>query len=360
MTRWRNRLAEHNLESLLAELLQTGLRRKIITPGELEKVNVETTVQPKAIRFPTDARLYERMRTRLVVMARREGIVVARPWSRKARHAFYWQSRYARVRQFKRAQAEASKLKLYLGRVQRQILKRSGSCSALLRELLVLSDRLLAQKRHDPNKLYSVPEPQVECLSKGKAHKKYEFGCKAGLVTSAKSNWVLGAQAFHGLPYDGHTLGAALAQTSRLSGHPVQQATGEQNYRGHKLTYPCVLIVKPGEKGLSKKVKKWCPRRSAIEPIIGHLKAEHRLERNRLKGRRGDQINGVLSACGFNLRKLLRALPLLGRSFWRFFFNAWGWPKTKANAVTRRWLPQALQAFTLSTRAKKLPFFRID
>lgn len=315
MTRWRARVEEHNLESLLAELLQSGLRLKVITPGELEKVNVDTTVQPKAIRYPTDARLYERMRTRLVMQARREGIVVSRPWNRKSRQAFHRQSAYARARQFKRARRECGKLKLYLGRVHRQIARASQVPSPRLEELLGLSAKLLKQKRHDKEKLYSVHEPHVECLSKGKAHKRYEFGCKASFVSSARGNWVLGAQALHGLPYDGHTLQGALGQAERISGQIVRQAAVDLGYRGHKIKETTVLVVQRQRRGIASGIKRWWKRRSAIEPVIGHLKSEHRLERNRLKGRRGDTINALLSACGFNLRKLLRAVA----HFWSHF-----------------------------------------
>jgi IS5 family transposase len=214
---------------------------------------------------------------------------------------------YAHARQFKRARREEKKLRTYLGRVVRDIERKCNAVLGLLQGEVDKARRLLVQKRTDSNKLYSLHEPHVECIAKGKAHKRYEFGCKASFVASAKSNWILGAQAFHGNPYDGHTLAAALAQSKRLTGAPARQAVCDLGYRGHDYTGACdIQIVKRHRKGIPRAMRRWWKRRSAIEPVIGHMKAESRMNRNRLGGQRGDRLNAILSACGFNLRKLLR------------------------------------------------------
>jgi IS5 family transposase len=249
----------------------------------------------------------------LVKQARAQGIALRQPYSRVGKRALRKQSGYAHAKQFKRARREEKKLRTdrlgrpYLGRVVRDIERKCNGALGVLQSEVEKARRLLAQKKTDSHKLYSLHEPQVECIAKGKAHKRYEFGCKASFVASAKSNWILGAQAFHGNPYDGHTLGAALAQSQRLTGVAARQAVCDMGYRGHGYEGGCdVQIVRRHRKTLPRAMRRWWKRRSAIEPVIGHVKSESRMDRNRLAGERGDRLNAVLSACGFNLRKLLR------------------------------------------------------
>jgi IS5 family transposase len=309
MTRWRERLHGAGLEELLGETIRTGLRGGFIREAELKRVNVDTTVQEKDIRFPTDARLYDRMRERLVEAARERGIELRQTYSRKGKMALRRQSGYARAQQFKRAQKQTRNLKTYLGRVVRDIERKAFDCDDDLRELLALSHRLLDQEKKDKNKLYSVHEPHVECISKGKIHKKYEFGCKVGIATSAKENWAVASLAFHGNLYDGHTLKQTLEQVERVTGLHPRQAACDLGYRGHNYEGDCsILIANRYRKSVSASIRKWWKRRSAVEPVIGHLKHEHSMERNSLKGKAGDFINAQLSACGYNIRKLLRAI----------------------------------------------------
>jgi transposase, IS5 family len=309
MTRWRERLHGAGLEELLGETIRTGLRGGFIREAELKRVNVDTTVQEKDIRFPTDARLYDRMRERLVEAAHQRGIELRQTYARKGKIALRRQSGYARAQQFKRARRQTKILKTYLGRVVRDIERKAGELDEGLRELLALSHRLLGQEKQDKNKLYSVHEPHVECISKGKIHKKYEFGCKVGLAVTAKKNWAVASLAFHENLYDGHTLQQTLDQVERVTGLQTHQAACDLGYRGHNYEGDCtILIANRYRKSVPASVKKWWKRRSAIEPVIGHLKQEHSMERNSLKGRAGDFINALLSACGYNIRKLLRAI----------------------------------------------------
>lgn len=325
LTRWRGHLQEAGVEEMLAETIRAGLRGGLIKPAELTRVNVDTTVQEKNVRFPTDARLLDRSRERLVKRARSKGLVLRQTFARVGKRALRQQSAYAAARQFKRARREEKKLRTYLGRVVRDIERKcndkyNGITGELTTEL-EKARRLLAQKKTDSHKLYSLHEPQVECIAKGKAHKRYEFGCKASLVTAAKTNWILGARAVHGSPYDGHTLAAALAQAARLTGAKIKQAVCDLGYRGHDAADGAcdVQIVKRRRKGLPKAVRYWWKRRSAIEPVIGHVKSDCRMERNRLAGAIGDKLNTLLSACGFNLRKLLRGFAHA------IYFFRWLW-----------------------------------
>ena len=312
MSRWRGRLKEAGVEKMLAELIATGLRSGAIRPSMLERINVDTTVQEKFIRFPTDARLYDRMRERLVAAAQQRGLQLRQSYTRVGHWTLTRQQRYASAQQFGRARRMTKRLHTLLGRVVRDIERKSTKRDPALTELLQRARRLLAQQRTDSEKLYSVHAPEVECLAKGKAQKRYEFGCKVSLASTSRGNWIVGARALHGNPYDGHTLGGALQQVERLSGQKPRMAFVDLGYRGHGVAGDSEIQVVPRKRRhLAKSLRRWMNRRAAIEPVIGHLKSGHRMERNRLKGRVGDQLNAILSACGFNFRKLLRAFLCL-------------------------------------------------
>jgi IS5 family transposase len=161
--------------------------------------------------------------------------------------------------------------------------------------------------------VYSVHAPEVECIAKGKAHKKYEFGCKVAMVTSSLKNWVLAIDALHGNPYDGHTLKQSLDQVKRITGWQPLHAYCDRGYRGagKEVTETTVHLAGKKRKSMKPSLWRWYARRAAIEPIFGHLKSDNRLERNHLKGKDGDRMNAILAGCGFNLRKLLGAFFLL-------------------------------------------------
>ena len=171
------------------------------------------------------------------------------------------------------------------------------------------ANRLLTQRRYSKDKLYSLHEPDVECIAKGKAHKKYEFGCKVGVVATSRNCFILSSLAFHGVPYDGHTLAQNLAQAESVITDlgEIKDAYADQGYRKHNYDADeiTVNIVKSGWRKLDKALRKWLGRRSAIEPVIGHLKTDCRLSRNFLKGKDGDETNAILSAAGYNMRKLI-------------------------------------------------------
>ena len=186
MTRWRKRLGEAGAETMLKATLDTGLRMKVITPAQLCHVNGDTTVQTKAVRFPTDARLYDRARERLVKTARQAGLKIKQSYERVGRRLLRQQSRYAHARQPKRAQACTRKLRTNLGRVIREIGRQQNIPTGRLGELFATAKRIQAQQPKDKNKIYSVHEPAVACIAKGKAGKKYEFGHKVSVATSSK------------------------------------------------------------------------------------------------------------------------------------------------------------------------------
>jgi IS5 family transposase len=306
MTRWRKRIGEAGAEELLKETIQTGLKTKAVKPHQLKRVNVDTTVQEKEVRFPTDARLYDRARQRLVNCAKERGINLRQNYNRKSRHLLCQQSRYAHAKQMKRAQRCTRKLKTYLGRIIRDIERAWPHPDDELKSLLEIGARIFHQQRHDKKKIYSVHEPQVECISKGKAHKRYEFGCKVSVAATSRGGWFVGAMAVHGNPYDGRTLKDALEQVQRVAGSP-KHAFVDMGYRGHGYSGAVEVHVDKRHRGrIARSLWRWMKRRAAIEPGIGHLKREHRMDRNRLSGIEGDRFNAILSAVGMNFHKLLR------------------------------------------------------
>jgi IS5 family transposase len=321
MCRWRKRIGDAGAEQLLQETIEAGLKLKAVKAFQLKRVNVDTTVQEKEIRFPTDARLYDRARERLVAEAKKRDISLRQNYNRKSKQLIFKQSRYSHARQMKRAKKCTRKLRTYLGRVIRDIQRQCPEPDQQLETLLETSTRIFTQKRHDKNKVYSVHAPEVECISKGKAHKRYEFGCKVSVAATSKGGWFVGAMAVHGNPYDGHTLSDTMEQVERIARKP-DHAFVDMGYRGHNYKGEAKVHVDKRRRGrTAKSLWRWMKRRAAIEPGIGHLKREHRMDRNRLKGEEGDSINAILSAAGMNFTKLLRWLSEFLRLIFASLFN---------------------------------------
>ena len=171
LVRWRQRIGPEGIEKLLQETIRCAKRERFIKKNHLAKVNVDTSVQEKAVAFPTDARLYHKMRLTLVRVAKEQGIDLRQSYERLSKHAMRKQGGYNHARQMKRAGRETRKLKTYLGRVYRDVRRKCPKPDEKLAELLALAERILNQRRYDSNKVYSVHAPEVECIAKGKAHK---------------------------------------------------------------------------------------------------------------------------------------------------------------------------------------------
>jgi len=182
-----------------------------------------------------------------------------------------------------------------------------------LDKLLRTAHRIYEQQKHDKEKIYSVHEPEVQCIAKGKAGKQYEFGNKVSVAVSSRGGWFVGVKSFTGNPYDGHTLAAQMKQVESMIANQVSEAYVDMGYRGHDYDGAVTVHVDKRRRGRTSEARwRWMKRRAAVEPSIGHLKNEHRLERNRLKGTAGNEINAILAAAAMNFQKLLRA-------FWHTF-----------------------------------------
>ncbi|MEL7522618.1 MAG: IS5 family transposase, partial [Cyanobacteria bacterium J06553_1] len=287
LVKWRKQIGVDGFEQLLGQIIQTAMRTAVMKPREIERVNVDTTVQEKAVAFPTDARLYNQARIILVREARKRGVKLRQSYVRVGKYAFFKQSRYRVARQLKRARQHTRKLRTYLGRVIRDIERKLPQPDAEMAVLLNRAKQIKQQKKSDSNKVYSMHAPEVECIAKGKVHKRYEFGCKVVLVTTSASNWIVGADAVHGNPYDGATLSDVIEQTRRLTDVAPKQAAVDKGFRGTKHHPEGLEVLVAGTRKFKGVLKRLVKRRSAIEPVIGHLKHDHALGRNFLKGAQG-------------------------------------------------------------------------
>ena len=322
MTRWRKRIGESGAEELLKETIEAGLKLKAVKVGQLKPVNVDTTVQEKEVRFPTDARLYDRARQRLVSAAQERNIMLRQNYNRNSKKLLLKQSRYVHARQMKRAGKCTRKLKTYLGRVIRDIERKQPFPDEKLTSLLKIASRVHNRTKDVKNKIYSIHAPEVECISKGKAYKRYEFGCKVSVAATSRGGWFVGAMALHGNPYDGHSP-MHCPQVGRIVKAP-EYVFVDRGYRAHNYKGDAEVHVDKIRRGKTvRSLWRWMKRRAAIEPGIGHLKREHRMDRNRLKGAEGDRINAILSAAGMNFCKLLKwAADFLRQIFlWLIFFQ---------------------------------------
>jgi transposase, IS5 family len=321
LTRWRQRMGEEKLQALLQESLAVAARTEAMKPSDLARIVVDTTVQPKAVMFPTDAKLLNRARERLVRLAEKVGVELRQSYRRIGKLALIKHQRYAHAHQFKRANRSLRKLKTYLGRVIRDIGRRITGDDALeeifARELS-LARRVLTQDRHQRGrKVYSLHAPEVECIGKGKAHRPYEFGVKVSVATpvkhSAGGQFVAHVAALPGNPYDGHTLAKIIPDMQALVGNVLDRVIADAGYRGHNAPpeHRFRVYTAAQKRRVTAQIKREFKRRAAVEPVIGHLKDDHRMGRNYLAHASGDAINAVLAAAGYNFRRLIQWLRLL-------------------------------------------------
>jgi IS5 family transposase len=322
LSHWRKRLGDR-LELLLAESLRVAHASGALRSKDLARVTVDTTVQPKNITFPTDAKLLHAAIKGLNRLADKHGVRLRQSYVRVARHAAMMAGRYAHAKQFNRHRRQLRFLRSRLGRlirdIGRKIAGRPDLEAALALPLTQASQIRSQQQRQRGWKLYSFHAPETECIGKGKASAPYEFGVKVSIVTTNArapgGQFVLHAKALPGNPYDGHTLRDVIDQTQKLTGREIERAFVDKGFRGHYTENPRRVFISGQKRGVFGVIKRELRRRSAIEPVIGHLKAEGHLGRCYLKGRTGDAANAILSAVGYNFRRILAWLRILLRLF---------------------------------------------
>ena len=319
LTRWRQRIGADNLEALLAETIAVAVKTKAVSERQLERITVDTTVQTKAVAHPTDSHLILRAIEWLNRAAIRHSIKLRQSFLRLATWARREVARLLHTGGHKQGLRCIRKMRTWLGRLIRDIRRKIAGDPALeaaFATVLERAERVLNQRSGDKDKLYALHAPEVECIGKGKARTRYEFGCKTSIATTNErckgGQFVLGTMSLHGNPYDGHTLGAQIDQVARLTGHAVKRAYVDRGYRGHKVERDGLDITISHTRGItSPTIRREMRRRSGIEPVIGHLKEDGQLERNHLAGPEGDALNAILCAAGHNMRLLARWIRLL-------------------------------------------------
>jgi IS5 family transposase len=321
LTRWRLRMGEERLMALVQESLAAATRVGAAKPADFKQVIVDTTVQEKAITFPTDAKLMHRARERLVKLARKHGLALRQSYARVGKFALIKHQRYAHAKQFKRANKALKRLRTMLGAVIRDITRKLAKRPQLEDRFalaLSLARRVKDQRqRQRGKKVYSLHAPEVECIGKGKAHKPYEFGVKVSVATPLNrckgGQFVAHVKALPGNPYDGHTLATVIPDIEATLGASLTRIVTDAGYRGHNAPKDKAFKVHvAGQKrGLTKAIKRAFRRRAAVEPVIGHLKSDHRMGRNFLAFASGDANNAVLAAVGYNFSLILNWLRWL-------------------------------------------------
>lgn len=304
---FRQRIGEAGVELILKESI------RINNPsdgsgdaGVVSVVSVDTTVQEKAITYPTDDKLYKKIIAKCWKIADTEGIDLRQSYTRTVKKLSQVQRFKSRKAGAKDARRASKKIRIIAGRLVRE-LARKLSLDSLGTHLpaLKLYQRVLSQKRGDSNKIYSLHEPDVKCYSKGKEHKKYEFGSKASILVCQRTGIIMGAINFTETLHDSRTLPEVLEQYERLMGKEADEVFVDRGYRGIGSYKSSKIQAPKPDKNISKAKRKKHGRRAAIEPVIGHLKTDYRLGRNYLKGILGDLMNLILSAAAMNFKRAM-------------------------------------------------------
>lgn len=304
LVHFRHRIGEQGMELILKESIRINGN-----DSDDKHVNVDTTVQEKNITFPTDAKLHRRIIKKCQAIAKREQLPVRQTYVRTLKKLGLDQRFRNHPKNKGKAKKADKKIKTIAGRLVRE-LERNLPPASIYQNTIELFKRVLHQKREDKNKIYSLHEPDVQCISKGKEHKRYEFGNKVSITYTQNTGVIVGAKSFRN-EYDGHTLQPALQQVQQLSGKAPQTATADRGYRGQsRVGDTLIQIPKPfSNKNTTtyqqRKLRNAFKKRAAIEAVIGHLKSDHRLSRNFYWKIFGDNINVMLSAAAFNFKRMM-------------------------------------------------------
>lgn len=301
LVEFRKRIGEEGMELIFKESIRINGK-----DGEDKYLTGDTTIQEKNITYPTDDKLYKKIIKKCHGIAEKEDLELRQSY----RYTVKKLSIIQRLRRNKggdvKARKASKKIKTIAGRLIRDI-ERKLPAQSLMRygSDLELYKRVLSQKRSDSNKIYSLHEPQVKCYTKGKEHKKFEFGSKVSLLITQRTGVIVGALNFTDTLHDSKTLPMALEQYERLTGRKASDIFLDRGYKGRKQINQTNLHTPKPEKNISQAKRKRFKRRAAIEPVISHLKHDYRMMRNYLKGASGDTINLLLAASAMNFKRAM-------------------------------------------------------
>ena len=344
LVHFRKRIGEQGVEKILKHSVDLHAK-----DGHDNHLSIDTTVQEKYITYPTDAKLRKKVIDKCVRIADQEGIVLRRSYSRTSKYLLRFTYNPTHPKRAKKARSANKSLKTIANRLLRE-LDRKLPCGHPYGEELALYKKVVEQHRHSKDKVYSLHEPGVYCMSKGKAHKKYEFGVKASVCLTQKTGIIVGAMTFPVNVYHTHTLEGVLGQVQRLTGKLPKTATVDRGYKG-TTQMEGTQVIRPSKPRKTDSVyqkrrkRKHCRRRAAIEPVIGQLKSDHRAAVNFLSGKMGDQVNFMLAASGFNFKKL--AIKISKNFFWLF---------QQPKIWTKQWARYTGQTEVLAINSLKMSF----
>jgi IS5 family transposase len=313
LVHFRNRIGEEGIELIFKESIRINGK-----DGQEREATTDTTVQEKNITYPTDNKLHRKIIKRCIAIAQKEGIELRQTYTRILKELALEQRFRNHPKNKSRVRKADKKIKIIAGRIVRDLERKLAPNQ--YQDVLTLFKTILAQRRDDSNKIYSIHEPHVQCISKGKEHKKYEFGSKVSIITTKKTGVIIGALNLVKNIHDSKTLKPAIKQQQRLTGIVLKNNFVDRGYRGVKKILRTKIII-PDKAPRSRtpyqkqKLRNGFKRRAAIEPRIGHLKQDHRLSRNYYSGIKGDNINVLLAAAAMNFKRMINKWKLDPRSF---------------------------------------------
>ena len=319
LVHFRNRIGEEGIELILKESIRVNGK-----DGGEKEATTDTTVQEKNITYPTDNKLYRKIIKKCVALALKAGIELRQSYTRTMKRLLMEQRFRNHPKNKGRARKAERKVKTIAGRLVRELERKLAP--GLHQDTLELFKKVLLQKKSDSNKIYSLHEPHTQCMSKGKEHKKYEFGSKVSIITTKTPGVIIGAITIEKNVHDSKTLQPAIEQQQRLTGTTLKNNFVDRGYAGVKEVLGTTIVTpdKPGKQRTpyqKQKLRNGFRRRAAIEPKIGHLKQDHRLSRNYYKGIKGDNINVMLAAAAMNFKRMINKWKVNPRVFLAQLFN---------------------------------------
>jgi IS5 family transposase len=317
LVEFRKRIGPEGVELILKESIRINGK-----DADEDTLSGDTTVQEKNITYPTDDKLYKKIITQCQSIALEEQVVLRQSYSQTVKKLSIIQRMRRNKGGDSKARKASKKVKTIAGRLVRE-LGRKLPANALNKHEMSLSlfGKVIAQKRSDSNKIYSLHEPQVKCYTKGKEHKKFEFGSKASFLITQKSGVIVGAMNFTETLHDSKTLPRVLEQYNRLNGKQAKEVYLDRGYRGPKQIGNTLLHTPRPDKNITTPKRKCHGRRAAIEPVIGHLKHDYRMIRNYLKGTVGDEINVMLAAAAMNFKRVMNLWRTEAITCWQLVYN---------------------------------------
>lgn len=310
LIKFRKRIGDKGSEQILKASIDLFPKKEV----QEKDVLIDTTVQEKNITYPTDPKLQKKVIEKCRSIAKKEHIQLRQVYRKELKQLMIDQRFHNHPKRKKKANAAARRIKVIAGKIYRDLdRKLTNQQREKYTELFSIFEQLLAQQKTDKNKIYSIHQSYVKCIAKGKEAKKFEFGNKSSFVKTKKSGIIVGAMAFTESIYDGATLPPQLKQVEKLTGRMPKQGVVDRGYRGKKIVDGVKITIpkqlpKSSSRYQIQKIRKLFRARAGIEPVIGHLKQDHRMSRNYLLDPDGDRVNTILAAAGFNLRKMLQRL----------------------------------------------------